>query len=228
MHMFSTALNSLVLALLLLVPTASARATDDSKGKSSDDRVVVRVGGDDLEVDGDEPEVVGDHPIVIRVGRGGFMGVRLIGITEELRSHYGAPKDAGVLVGEVEAGSPAARAGIEVGDVITMVGGERVSSTRDVSRRIRDKKGGEAVDVEIVRGRSPRKVTVTLEERKSQERTIDLGDLDDRTGRHAWVWKDSDFKMPRFEVENLEELPSLRERLEDLEKRLRELEKKVR
>jgi membrane-associated protease RseP (regulator of RpoE activity) len=231
MHMFSTALNSLVLALLLLVPTASARATDDSKGKSSDDRVVVRVGGDDLEVDGDEPEVVGDHPIVIRVGRGGFMGVRLIGITEELRSHYGAPKDAGVLVGEVEAGSPAARAGIEVGDVITMVGGERVSSTRDVSRRIRDKKGGEAVDVEIVRGRSPRKVTVTLEERKSQERTIDLGDLDDHADhadRHAWVWKDGDFQMPRFKVENLEELPSLRERLEDLEKRLRELEKKVR
>jgi membrane-associated protease RseP (regulator of RpoE activity) len=226
--MFSTALNSLVLALLLLAPTASARATDDPKGKSSEDRVVVRVGGDDLEVDGDDPEVVGDHPIVIRVGRGGFMGVQLIGITEELRSHYGAPKDAGVLVGEVEAGSPAARAGIEVGDVITMVGGERVSSTRDVSRRIRDKKGGEAVDVEIVRGRSPRKVTVTLEERKSHARTIDLGDLDDTMGRHAWVWKDGDFQMPRFKVENLEELPSLRERLEDLEKRMRELEKKAR
>src|SRR4029453_11123698 len=116
--MFSTALNSLVLALLLLLPTASARATDDSKGKSSDDRVVVRVGGDELEVDGDDPDVVGDHPIVIRVGRGGFLGVRLIGITEELRSHYGAPKEAGVLVGGVEAGRPAGAAGEEDGGVI--------------------------------------------------------------------------------------------------------------
>jgi C-terminal processing protease CtpA/Prc len=217
--MFSTALSSILLALLMLLPTARASG-DDPKGKSSEEDVVVRMDTDDLEVDG-------DGPVVVRIGRGGFLGVQLIGITDELRSHYGAPKDAGVLVGEVESGSPAARAGIEVGDVITTVDGERVTSTWDVSRKIRRRKAGENVDVELVRGRSPRKVTVTLDKRKGRERTIDLGDLGDRMGRHAWVWKDGDFKMPHFKVENLEELPNLRERLEDLEKRLRDLERRL-
>ena len=234
--MLSTVLNSLLLAILMLLPAARASGDDPKEKSSEEDRVVIRVDGDEMEADGDEPIAVsgdepiavsGDEPIVVRIGRGGFLGVRLIGITEELRSHYGAPKDAGVLVGGVEVGSPAARAGIEVGDVITTVDGEQVTSTRDVSRQIREKKGGEKVDVEVVRGRSPRKMTVTLEERKGRERTIDLGDLGDRMGRHAWVWKDGDFKTPRLKVENWDELPSLRERLEELEKRLRELERRL-
>ena len=219
--MFSTALSSLLLALFMLLPTARASADETKRKSSEEDSVVVQMDADDLEVDG-------DGPVVVRVGRGGFLGVQLIGITDELRSHYGAPKDAGVLVGEVESGSPAARAGIEVGDVITTVDGDRVTSTWDVSRKVRRRKGGENVDVEIVRGRSSRRVTVTLEERKGRDRTIDLGDLGDRMGRQEWLWKDGEFKVPHFKVENLEELPGLRERLEDLEKRMRELEKKLR
>ena len=40
-------------------------------------------------------------------------------MTQELRAHYGAPKDAGVLVAGVESESPAAKAGIQVGDIVT-------------------------------------------------------------------------------------------------------------
>jgi hypothetical protein len=223
--MLSTAFNGLLLALLMLLPTAGQRATDDPGDKDREERVIVRVDGDDLDVDVDDP-------VVVRVGRGGFMGVRLIGITDELRGHYGAPRDAGVLVAEVEAGSPAARAGIEVGDVITGVEGKSVTSTREVLRTIRSKKGGETVDVELVRGRSPRKVTVTLDERKASEREIDLGGVRDKLRRHAWAfrdgdWKDGDFKMPRFKIENLEELPSLRDRLQELEKRVKDLESRL-
>jgi membrane-associated protease RseP (regulator of RpoE activity) len=230
--MFSTAFNGLLLATLMLLPTAQ-RAPDgaDSKVKTEvEDRVVV-VNDGDVEVDLDDVEVHGDDPVVVRVGRGGFLGVRLIGITDELRGHYGAPKDAGVLVGGVEADSPAARAGIEVGDVITSVDGREVSSTGDLSRAVRRKKAGETVEIEFVRGRGTRKVTATLEERKGRERTIDLGEMGDRLRRHAWVWKDGDanfdVRLPRFKVEHLEELPSLRDRLEELEKRLKELEKKL-
>jgi membrane-associated protease RseP (regulator of RpoE activity) len=230
--MFSTAFNGLLLAALVLLPTAQ-RAPDgaDSKVKTEvEDRVVV-VNDGDVEVDLDDVEVHGDDPVVVRVGRGGFLGVRLIGITDELRGHYGAPKDAGVLVGGVEPDSPAARAGIEVGDVITSVDGREVSSTGDLSRAVRRKKAGETVEIEFVRGRGTRKVTVTLDERKGRERTIDLGEMGDRLRRHAWVWKDGDgeidVRIPRFKIENLEELPGLRRRLDELEKRLKELEKKL-
>jgi hypothetical protein len=82
-----------------------------------------------------------------------------------------------------------------------------------------------------VRGRGSRKVTVTLDERKGRDRTIDLGDMHGRIGRHAWAWKNGDgnfnFDMPRFKIENLEELPSLRDRLEELEKRVKDLEKRL-
>jgi len=221
--MLSTAFNGFLLALLMLLPTAGQRSTDDPADKDREERVIVRVDGDGVDV---------DDPIVVRVGRGGFMGVRLIGITDDLRGHYGAPKDAGVLVAEVEAGSAAARAGIEVGDVITGVDGKRVTSTREVLRTIRGKKGGDAVDVELVRGRSPRKVTVTLDDRKASEGEIDLGGVYDKLRRHAWAFRDGDWKggdltMPRFKVENLEELPSLRDRLEELEKRVKDLESKL-
>ena len=226
--MLSTGLNGLLLALLAILPTATAPATarDDPKDKAVvEDRVVVLKDGD-VEIHGDV-NGDGEDPIVVRVGRSGFLGVRLIEITDDLRAHYGAPKDSGVLVGAVEAGSPAARAGIEVGDVITRVDGNRVDSASDVSRAVRRKKGGETADIEVFRGRTPGKMTVTLEERKTRERTIDLGEMNDHLRRHAWVWRDGDFKMPRFKVESLEELPDLRSRLDDLEKRLKELEKKL-
>ena len=231
--MLSTALNGLLLAMLALLPTAagSPRAAEKPKDKEViEDRVVVLNDGD-VRVDDGEIEVKGDDPIVVRVGRGGFLGVRLVGITDDLRAHYGAPKDAGVLVGGVEKDSPAARASIEVGDVITSVDGNRVDSTGDVSRAVRRKKGGETVDVEVVRGRAARKMTVTLEECKTPEQTIDLGEMGDHLRRHAWVWRDGELpgggRMPRFKIENLEELPDLRSRLDDLEKRLKELEKKL-
>lgn len=220
--MFSTALNGLLLALLMLLPTAagSARSTDEPEDKDVvEDKVIVRLNDEDIEVDGDEP-------VVLRVGRGGFLGVRLIGINEELRTHYGAPKDAGVLVAEVETDSPAARAGIQVGDVLTSVDGERVTSTRDVSRAVRRKKGGEAVEIELVRGRASRKVTATLGERKAREQGIGP-ELHDKLRRHAWAWQDGDFKSPHFKIESLEDLPSLRDRLQELERRLAELEKRL-
>ena len=46
---------------------------------------------------------------------GGYLGVELVDLTPELREHFGAPRDVGVMVGRVEPGSPAARAGLEVG-----------------------------------------------------------------------------------------------------------------
>src|SRR5579871_5943521 len=51
----------------------------------------------------------------------GRLGVMVMGLTPELRKHFGAPDDRGVLVAHVESGTPAATAGIEVGDVIVEV-----------------------------------------------------------------------------------------------------------
>ena len=71
----------------------------------------------------------------------GFLGVGLRELTAELQTHFGAPEGSGVLVASVSDDSPAAAAGIRVGDVITAVDGLSVDSTRDLSREIRHRPG---------------------------------------------------------------------------------------
>ena len=59
------------------------------------------------------------------------LGVELVQPTSELREHYGAPSDAGVIVGKVLEGMPAEDAGIRVGDVIVSANGREIEMTLD-------------------------------------------------------------------------------------------------
>lgn len=97
----------------------------------------------------------------------GFLGVGLRQLTPELQSHFGAPEGSGVLVASVSDGSPAAAAGIRVGDVITAVDGLAVDSTRDLSREIRHRPG-DAVAIELYRDGTAREVRATLGERQAR------------------------------------------------------------
>ena len=96
----------------------------------------------------------------------GFLGVELRELTAELQTHLGAPEGSGVLVASVSDDSPAAAAGIRVGDVITAVDGLAVDSTRDLSREIRHRPG-DSVALELYRDGKPRQVTATLGERQA-------------------------------------------------------------
>jgi hypothetical protein len=215
--MIMSAVNALLLALLTLLPTAArSDRADDPKG--NDENVVVTLGDEDLEVGGDDP-------VIVRVGRRGFIGVSLTEITPELRVHFGAPKNAGVLVSDVQADTPAAKAGLEVGDVITAVDGKRVGWSGDVSRGIRSRKAGETVPLDVVRGGASRKLTVTVEERRERERSIDLGEMKDNLRRHAWTMRD--FGRGHPIIQNLDDFHGMRDRIEELEKRVKELEKRL-
>jgi serine protease Do len=66
------------------------------------------------------------------------LGVYLSELTPEARQRYRIGEDVeGVLVARVELGSPAAKAGIEAGQVINMVGQETVKSPQDVLSRVK-------------------------------------------------------------------------------------------
>lgn len=217
--MFKSPWKSIPLAVLLSVPVAARLRALDQPSEAKTKTIVVRGGGENpFDTDGGEPFVV-----LREDARRGYMGVRLIGITPELRERWGAPKDAGVLVGQVEPDSPAAKAGIQVGDLITSVDGERVDSARDISRAIRRKKAGDSVKLDVTRDRAARRLTVTVAERKAEE--IRIGGRFPRMRERTIV-------LPDFEAEwplagRLESLHRLRERLDGLEKRLKDLEKKV-
>jgi len=76
-----------------------------------------------------------------------FLGVY---IEPELREHFGADENAGLLVAKVYGGSPAESAGLETGDVIVAVDGESIDSPSDIGRALKGK-AGEVFDVEVVR-----------------------------------------------------------------------------
>jgi membrane-associated protease RseP (regulator of RpoE activity) len=205
-----------LLLLLLLPPGAPARDGD----KARDENEIIVDGDRVLALEDDDP------PLVHFSGhaRGRYLGVQLINITPELRAHYGAPRDAGVLVGAVEPDSPAAKAGLSVGDVITKVDGDKVESAGEVSRAVRRKSGGETVKIEVERDKAARTLTATVAERKVRE--IALGDLGHRLHGRDLVLPDLNIKGPL--IGRFESLEKLQEKLEKLEKRMGDLEKKVR
>jgi S1-C subfamily serine protease len=78
------------------------------------------------------------------------------------------PNGSGVLVAEVPAGGPAARAGVRPDDVILAVGGTPTNAPEDVAAAIEDRDIGERVELRLRRGGQERTVTVTLGERPDE------------------------------------------------------------
>lgn len=75
----------------------------------------------------------------------GRLGVMVMGLTPELRKHFGAAEDRGVLVAHIDPNTPAAAAGIQVGDVIVEVHGRKIDAAPDVLTALADVgKGGHA------------------------------------------------------------------------------------
>ncbi len=100
-----------------------------------------------------------------RVQRG-KLGVTIQGMDEELAKSFGLDKPEGALVSSVEPGSPAEAAGIQPGDIITAVDGQKVKDSGDLPRMIGERKPGEAVRVELLR------------QGKRQEKTVKLAELE--------------------------------------------------
>lgn len=119
----------------------------------------------------------------LRHGGGAFLGVQLSDLTPELRSHFGVPEDAGVMVGKLVDGSPAFRAGLEVGDIVTAVDGEPVASASALAGAIRDHEDGDTVVLEVWRDGRMQKISAALEER---ERRVEMSSAEagDHAGEH--------------------------------------------
>ena len=104
---------------------------------------------------------------------GGYLGVELLDLTPDLREHFGAPKEVGVMIGRVEPESPAARAGLEVADIVIGLGAEPVHDSWGLSSEVSRREGGEALDLNVVRDRRARRIVAQLERRERE--AVDVG-----------------------------------------------------
>jgi membrane-associated protease RseP (regulator of RpoE activity) len=163
---------------------------------------------------------------------GAFLGVSTMDVTPELRAFLGAPKDSGVLVGRVSPDSPAAKAGIKVGDVIVRVDGHEVDSPWRLARVLRDKKSGNPVSIDIIRDHGARTLSAKLAERKEGPEIV----VEKRKLLNGERFPDGDFgrfeemfKTPMWQgrLDNVEECEKVRDRLKIVEDRLRALEQKL-
>lgn len=97
---------------------------------------------------------------VFGFGNNRRIGVSTTHLTKQLAEFFGIADGKGVLVSSVGDDSPAAKAGIRAGDVITAVDGEKVEDAGDLTRALGKKKEGD-VTLTIVRDKHQRSITVT-------------------------------------------------------------------
>jgi len=92
----------------------------------------------------------------------GWIGVQIQPVTPEIADSMGLRQATGALVAEPQPNSPAVKAGIQSGDVITTVNGMPVHDARQLARRIGTMSPGTKVTLDLVHNGQPKTVTLTL------------------------------------------------------------------
>jgi serine protease Do len=96
----------------------------------------------------------------------GRLGVLIQNVDQSLAESFGLDKATGALVGSVEKGSPADKAGIEAGDVILKFNGKDIARSSDLPPLVADVTPGSKAEIEIWRKNKSRTLTVSVGETK--------------------------------------------------------------
>src|SRR5262245_21107450 len=92
----------------------------------------------------------------------GWIGVQIQPVTSDIADSLGMKKAEGALVAEPQSNGPAAKAGIESGDVITAVNGEPVKDARELARTIGGLAPGNAVKLNVLHKGQEKVINLTL------------------------------------------------------------------
>ena len=103
-----------------------------------------------------------------RVSRG-RIGVQIAAVTKEVAESIGLGKAQGVLVRGVEEGSPAEKAGIEAGDIITRFDGKAIDKPADLPRAVGNTKPGSKVGISIFRRGGSKDLSITVAEIEAEK-----------------------------------------------------------
>ena len=98
-----------------------------------------------------------------RVSRG-RIGVVIQEVTRDIATSFGLDRARGALVNSVEKGSPADKAGVEAGDIITKFDGKTIESQSDLPRIVGGTRPGARVDVEVLRKGNARSLGLVVGE----------------------------------------------------------------
>jgi serine protease Do len=119
----------------------------------------------------------------------GVIGVAVQDVPLNALAEFGLKERRGALVGSVNSGGPAARAGLEPGDIIIEFNGKPVQRRDQLVSLVVGTKPGTAVPVKILRDKQERSLTITVDElnleseaARSARRPTDNPDVEEATG----------------------------------------------
>ena len=98
-----------------------------------------------------------------RVSRG-YLGISIQNVSADLAKVFKLSSTDGVLIGDVSADSPGAKAGLQKGDVVVALNGQSVADAEDLRLRVSQMAPGTAVKLDVIRDGQKRQLNATLME----------------------------------------------------------------
>jgi serine protease Do len=131
----------------------------------------------------------------------GYMGIGISDVTPENAKFFHVDNNEGAVVTQVEDGSPAAKAGLKVGDVITELNGQKVADASELQIEVGQKQPGTTIKLDVLRDGKNVNETITLEEMGSR----------DHDGKESG---DNSHGKPRWGLGLTDMTPELRQQLQ--------------
>lgn len=94
----------------------------------------------------------------------GRIGVAIAPVTKDVAESIGLGKPVGALVQSVEVGTPAEKAGLEAGDIITKFGGQTIDKAPDLPRLVGGTKPGTKTSIQVFRRGAYKDLSITVAE----------------------------------------------------------------
>ncbi|WP_369710440.1 S1C family serine protease [Leptotrichia sp. HSP-334] len=92
-----------------------------------------------------------------------YIGISVLDLTQEIKKQRNIPYSTGIMVQQVYSGSPAAKYGLKVGDVILEINGKTVTSAGAFIGELAAKKVGETVNLKVFSGGKEKNISMKLE-----------------------------------------------------------------
>lgn len=143
-----------------------------------------------------------------------YIGVNLRPLNTELAEYFGVKEGKGLLVGGVGEDTPAAKAGLKVGDILVKADGKELAVNSDLTRILQEKEKGDKIKLEFYRDKKKRSVEVEVaeEERSTllrfspeewEDYTQTWGEYSDNILRQQNKWQDETSKEMKKQIERM-------------------------
>ena len=163
-----------------------------------------------------------DEPMLIDE-KAGFLGVKIQDLSEQLSDYFKVKDGNGVLVSEVVEDSPANKAGLKAGDIITKVDDNEIENAGDLTSTIRDYEPDSKVSISVIRNGQKKKLNAVLGEAENSF-MYKFGNLGEMGDKHKMMLKMHPENLEDFEFHGFPfDKEAFQEQMDEMKKQLQEL-----